>query len=540
MTSLRWLMPCVVLCLGAGVSDPLRAEEPLHVRIDRLIAAKFAGQTPASRTEDAAFLRRVTLDLAGRIPSAEETQKFLSDSSPEKRQQVIDELLAAPSYAPAMENLFHVMLMERRGDDAKWKAFLQTSFEKNRPWNEMARLMLDPPAEEDSAGASFFISKRLESYGQNPVDYSGLTRDVGRMFLGVDLQCAECHDHLFIEDYKQVDFQGLFFVYKNLKAQKGKLPAVAQTVMADKLEFVSVFDPTQMQTGPRIPFGKEIMIPPNLPKPEPKKKKQKTEDPSVESLFDPLSLVAEEMTDAENERFNKNIVNRLWFAMMGRGLVMPLDLFHSGNKPSHPELLDLLATEFVSHNYDIQWLLRELALTETYQRSSLLPEGLEKPPAPESYLVALEKRLSAEQLLDSVLTATENATRIPKVDSEGKPNAAYTVLEKKFLAAFANEEREPEIDINATVKASLFLMNDGDVLALLDPQAGNLTDRLAKIEDVAKVTEELYLSLFSRRPTEEERTEIVSYLEKNRDRRDLAIRQVAWGMLSSVEFCVNH
>lgn len=541
MTSMRWLMPCLLLVFGSQTAEWIQADEPLHVQIDGLIAAKFSGQTPASRTEDAAFLRRVTLDFSGRVPSTEETRKFLADTSPNKREKVIDKLLAAPGYAHRMENLFHVMFMERRGDDEKWKSFLQSSFEKNRPWNEMARMMLDPSDEEETAGASFFIAKRLESYGANPVDYPGLTRDVGRMFLGVDLQCAECHDHLFIEDYKQVDFQGLFFVYKNLKAQKGKVPALKQTVMADKLEFVSVFESTQMQTGPRIPFGKEIRIPPNLPKPDPKKKKKpKTDEPTLESLFDPMSLVAAEMTDAGNARFNKNIVNRLWFAMMGRGLVMPLDLFHSGNEPSHPELLDLLAKEFVAHNYDIKWLLRELALTETYQRSSQLPEGTDKPPKAESYLVALEKRLSAEQLLDSLLDATENAERFPKTDKEGKTNEDYTSLQKKFRAAFANEEREPEVDVNATVKASLFLMNDDDVLALLEPKEGNLTDRLGKIKDLGQVTDELYLSLFSRLPTNEERSEVSGYLEKHHSRRETAIRQIAWAMLSSIEFCVNH
>ncbi|MCA9069817.1 MAG: DUF1549 domain-containing protein, partial [Planctomycetaceae bacterium] len=308
MRFLRWVMLSLVLTHWGVFPGLVQGDEPLHVRIDRLIEEKFAGKTPASQTDDAAFLRRVSLDLAGSIPTADETRKFVADTTANKRENVIDELLAAPTYAPRMESFFHVMFMERRGDDAKWKSFLQTSFEKNRPWNEMARLMLDPPDEEESSGASYFITKRLESYGANPVDYSGLTRDVGRMFLGVDLQCAECHDHLFIEDYKQVDFQGLFFVYKNLKPQKGKVPSVQQTVMADKLEFVSVFDPTQMQTGPRIPFGKEITIPPNLPKPDPKKKKQKTDEPTVESLFDPLSLVAAEITNSDNKRFNRNIV----------------------------------------------------------------------------------------------------------------------------------------------------------------------------------------------------------------------------------------
>ena len=536
----RLLFACVA-GLWILPTDVAPAAEPLHVQIDRLIAEKFADQKPAPPAEDAAFLRRAMLDLAGTIPTAEETQKFLADADPEKRAKLIDRLLEAPSYADRMENLFHIMLMERRGDHPEWSRFLKTSFEQNRPWDQMARAILDPPAaDENLRGAAFFVTKRLEKYGENPTDYSGLTRDVGRMFLGVDLQCAECHDHLFVDDYKQVDFQGLYFVFKNLAIGKETFPAVTQKAMTEKLEFVSVFDPAQRQTGPRIPFGKELAIP-ELPPPQPEKNKKK-QPTSVddESAFDPLSLIAAEMASAENERFNRNIVNRLWFAMMGRGLVMPLDLFHSDNPPSHPELLDLLAREFVAHGSDIRWFLRELALTETYQRGSQVPESLTELPPPESYLVASEKRLSAEQLLAAVLVATGNQSRLGKLTADGKPNAGYAQLETKFRNAFANEVKEPEVEINATVKGALFLLNDEAVLELLKPQPGNLFNRLSKIEGPEPAIEELFLSIFSRKPSDEERSLVLEYLKKNSDRRETALRHIAWGMLSSVEFSVNH
>lgn len=530
-----WLLVLVSL----EFVQPALGDDGLHIQIDRLIAEKFGDQKPAGTCDDAEFLRRVMLDLAGRIPTAEETRKFLADASPSKRERQIDRLLADAAYAARMENLFHVMLMERRGDNPEWAKFLKGSFEENRPWNEMALAILAPKeADESLRGGAFFYTKRLEKYGENPTDYSGLTRDVGRMFLGVDLQCAECHDHLFVDDYKQVDFQGLFFVYKNLAIRSDKFPAVKQLVMTEKLEFVSVFDPAQKQTGPRVPFGKEFPIPPGLPKPEPAKKK--TKEPPAPSSFDPLSLLAGEIASPDNPQFNKNIVNRLWFLMMGRGLVMPLDLFHSENPPSHPKLLELLAREFANHQYDIKWFLKELALSETYQRSSQWPEGTKDAPKPESYLVALEKRLSAEQLLASVLEATGNAKRMGKATSDGKPSVENADLQKRFLAAFANEPKEPELEVNATVKAALFLLNDPKVQELLKPREGNLIDRLSKISDNRQAAEELFLSVFSRMPTDEERSGVVDYLEKNAHRRDVALGDIAWGMLSSIEFCVNH
>jgi hypothetical protein len=518
---------------GAAVGD-----EALHVQIDRLIAKQFGSQQPAPRCDDAAFLRRVMLDFAGRIPTAAETRAFLADAAPDKRAKIIDKWLADPAYAARMENLFHVMLMERRGDNPEWAKFLKTSFEQNRPWNEMAQAILDPnETDETLRGGAFFYTKRLEKYGENPTDYSGLTRDVGRMFLGVDLQCAECHDHLFVDDYKQVDFQGLFFVYKNLGIRNDKFPAVAQSAMTEKLDFVSVFDPTQRETGPRVPFGKEFPIPPGLPKPDPKKKKNA--GTSLDSLFDPLSLLAGDIAAPGNEQFNKNIANRLWFLLMGRGLVMPLDLFHSENPPSHPELLDLLAREFVAHKYDVKWFLKELALSETYQRGSRWPEGLSAAPNPESYLVALEKRLSAEQLLASLLEATGNAERMAK-SADGKPNAEYADLQKRFLAAFANEPKEPEVELSATVKAALFLMNDPKVQELFKPQSGNLIERLSQTPDNRQAAEKLFLGIFSRLPTDDEKAQVISYLEKNADRRETALGHIAWGMTSSIEFCVNH
>src|SRR5688500_12021581 len=186
----------LLLLIAAAASGS--AAEPLHAAIDRHIAAGANGATLSPPADDAEFLRRVTLDLAGRIPTADEARAFLADRSPDRRAKRIDQLLAGPEYAARMSDLFHVWLMERQGDHPDWAAWLQSAFETNKPWDRMAREMLRAAAADPKArGASFFLAKRLENYGQNPVDYPGLTRDVGRLFLGKNLQCAECHDHLF-------------------------------------------------------------------------------------------------------------------------------------------------------------------------------------------------------------------------------------------------------------------------------------------------------------------------------------------------------
>jgi Protein of unknown function (DUF1549)/Protein of unknown function (DUF1553) len=509
----------------------------LHERIDELVAAKAKteGWAVAKVADDAEFLRRVWLDFAGTIPSADDARAFLNDKAPDKRAKLIDTLLASDRYARRMRDLFNIMLMERRGDDVAWLTYLEASFKANKPWDQLAREILKPDRnDEQTRAAAYFYTKRLEHYGQNPIDYPGLTRDVGRLFLGKDFQCAQCHDHLFVKDYKQADFQGMYITYKNLAIDtQAKFPAVAEGVLTQKVEFVSVFKKdVQKTTGPRVPGKQEIAIPTFEKGQEwlvpPDKSKHLPGVPK----FSPLSEFAKEIPSADNPSFVRNAVNRLWFIMLGRGLVHPLDLNHSKNPPSHPEVLDLLASEFVAHKFDIKWLLRELALTQTYQRSSLLPkaEGA-KPPPEQAFTVALERRLSAEQLLDAVLAATGPA----KID-----DAARKELTKRFVAALANEAGDPEESVSPSLKAALFLSNDEKVLALLEPHEGNLVDRLSKLDDAGAAADELYLSVLTRMPSDAERSEVADYVKANPDRKATALGQLAWAMLASAEFAANH
>jgi uncharacterized protein DUF1549/uncharacterized protein DUF1553 len=516
------LLSAVLLAAASAAA----AADPLHVEIDTLIVGRNSTKPRSAPSDDAEFLRRIYLDLAGRIPSVHEARTFLEDRSADKRAKLIDQLLAGPDYPRRMQELFNVMLMERLGDHAEWNKYLRSSFAANKPWDQLAREILAArPKDESTRGAGFFYAKRLENYGQNPVDYAALTRDVGRLFLGMDLKCAQCHDHLFIKTYKQQDFQGLHAFFQNAFLQDAKFPTVGEKPLTQKIAYMSVLRKEPKQTGPRLPGMNEIDIP-TLPKGE-----EYTQRPDPKALFpgvprfSPLALLAQQLPTADNTAFTRNIANRLWFVMLGRGLVHPLDLHHRDNPPSHPELLDLLAREFAAHKFDIQWLLREIALSETYQRSSILPK--EEPP-PESFLVALEKRVSAEQLLRSMLEAT--GTQAPNVDA----------LQTKFVRAFAGPRREPEDEFNPSLKAALFVLNDDTVLAWLTPRPGNLIDRLMKLDNADQIADELYLSVLTRRPTAEERQDVADYLAKKADRRAAALGHLAWALLASTEFCVNH
>jgi len=538
--------------------------EPLHEKIDRLIEGRAGGalSPPAS---DAEFVRRIYLDLAGRIPTASEARAFLDGAREDKRARLVDRLLSSPDYSRRMKDFFHVMFLERRGTDPEWERFLDHAFSKNMPWDEMVEAIVNPDAEDpNTRGSAYFFTKRLEKYGQNPVDMPRLVRDVGRLFLGVDLQCAQCHNHPFVDDYHQVDYQGLYAFVGHISTRRGaKFPALDEKLLRDKVEFVSVFTMEKGETGPRLPGGEEVAIPVYKKGEEylvpPDRKKRTAGVPR----FRPLEELGKRLPTENNTAFARNIANRLWWMLMGRGIVHPLDWHHSGNPPSHPELIDLLAVEVVAHDFDIKWMLRQIARTRAYGRSSLLPAGVKEENVPEaSYRVALEKPLSAEQLLFAMLIATGEHRRLlgadyfsirtPELEEGMPPEPELTASEKaaereelaelreRFKKAFANPPQEPEVDFHPSVRAALFMLNDGVVLSWLEPREDNLAARLLKIDDAEKLADELYLSILSRRPSSEERGEVTSLLQSRQHQRTEMIRRLIWALLASTEASVNH
>ncbi|MCC6509471.1 MAG: DUF1553 domain-containing protein, partial [Pirellulaceae bacterium] len=277
--------------------------------------------------------------------------------------------------------------------------------------------------------------------------------------------------------------------------------------------------------------GEEYLVPPD----------KKLRTPGV-LKFSPLKVLAEALPSDQNQAFSRNIANRLWWMMMGRGLVEPLDLHHSANPPSHPQLLDLLATEFTKQHFDIKWLLRELALTETYQRSGLLPQGADEQTPLTTYCSALERPLSARQIMLALQTASgEPSTEDKATEDKAKDGKkAAEELQLRFEKAFANPPKEPEVAVTPTVKGALFLSNDQMVTQLFQRKDGNLVDRLAKLEPNQAIIDEAYLSVLSRLPTDDERSELEKFMGEFAGPRERAIGHIAWALASSTEFIVNH
>lgn len=545
----------VLLVTAASATAGRSDDAPLHQRIDRLIAARAAAPV-AARSSDAEFLRRVTLDLAGTIPSSGETRKFLADGDADKRTRLVDQLLAGPHYARRMQQALTVLLLERRAgaavSDHEWNEYVAGSLAANKPWDQFVReLVAADGRDEQTRGAIRFFVDGGRS------DHHQMTQDVARIFLGMNIQCAQCHDHPNVEDFHQADYFGLYaYLQQSVPKTDTQLKKVflVENVAAGKVDFKSVFIPDdQRATGPRLPAGQEIEVPAF-------EKGEELAEPARDGLpgvpkFRPRSLLARDLTSAGNQRFVRNSVNRLWFLLMGRGLVHPLDMMHAKNPPSHPELLELLAQDFVASGFDIKHLLREIALTEAYQRSSVLPPDLQaKDAAADTYRVARPRPLSAEQVAFSVLQATGNLQRVLQTPvpepstftykdySNGRipaPDNLPDIL-TLFSATFGNPPGEAEVDFRPSVQQSLFLMNEQLVMHWLEPRDANLIDRLVGIGEPDAVADELYLSVLTRLPDDEERAIVVSYLSADDDRRTAALGELAWSLLTGAEFRLNH
>lgn len=519
------------------------AQAPLHQRIDQALAAKnpnFAAQA-APAASDAEFLRRIHLDLTGTIPTTAELRAFLADNAADKRAKLIDKLLASPEHFRHMAHVFDVLFMERRPDkfikrDA-WIGYLRMAFQENRPWDELVREILGADGFADEhrrPPAKFYLDRAAEPHL--------LTKDISRLFLGMNLQCAQCHDHPRVKQYLQDDYYGIYAFLNRTTIftdPKTKLVSLAEKADGD-VTYQSVFDPNKLTKtaapkmvkavalkDPDLPKGAEYVVAP-------------AKDVRPVPKYSRRAQLAGQLTDAANVPFRRNIANRLWAHMMGRGIVHPLDMDHPGNPPSHPELLDLLAEEIGTMKFDMRAFVRELALSAAYQRSSELPSGVADA-APDSYLAMNLKPLSAEQFAFSILQATgqTDAERL----ALGDKAAEMTLYQKMAPSAatvvgmFAGPSGQAE-SFQATLNQAFFIANGKVLRGWLAARNGSLMDRLMKLKDDGEVAEELYLSILTRPPSAEEKKEIAELLKVGE--RSAALREVAWALLASAEFRFNH
>ena len=461
------------------LSFPAVAEIPLHEQIDTAVS-KYQALNNESLATAAEFQRRVYLDLLGTIPSAQETRSFLDDGAADKREQLVNRIIADPRLNHRLANVFDIMLMERIADgqvkSAQWRQYLYDSFVANKPYNVLAREILN------SNGADPAFRPAARFYLDRAGETNRLTRDVGRMFFGMDMQCAQCHDHPSIDGYFQRDYYGLFaFLNRShILTDTAKKNYFAEKSVGN-VSFKSVFTEEAGETGPHLPGDAPIAEPVHN-KVDEYKVRPRANVVTVPT-YSRREQLAQTATNGKNKAFNRNIANRLWGLMNGRALVTPVDLQHAENPPLNPELMNVLELGIVQLNFDVKAFLREVALSKTYQRSYQLDSS-----AKVTVAHIQEKLESAEtfqtELSKKVLAAAQAWEQQQVVLAE--LDTQWTEIRAAYVKA----------DKTASAKLDKYLKEDGSLITASNsisqstPKRDTLAAAAAEIDAVLKLLPE--------------------------------------------------
>ncbi len=508
-------------------------------RIDRLLESAWAakGIQPATRADDAEFLRRVYLDLAGRIPSVAEVRTFLADKQDDKRRRLIAELLERPTYSQHFTTVWRTLLMPEANSNFQtmfmvpgFEAWLRKQFDENVHYDAMVRELLTTPVSQQSmrlyrqnvneqiTPVSFYMAKETKP--------ENLASATARVFLGIRLECAQCHDHPFAE-WKRDQFWSFAAFFSGLKTQE----------QGDGIRTPLSEEPNKREIA--IP-GTNRQAPATFP------------DGTAPQWKDKVATrqtLADWVTGAENPYFAKATVNRVWAYFFGKGLVEPIDEMVGSQETvaHHAELLDELARSFVASGFNLKFLLETIVSTRAYQLTS----GGGKSVTGELYSRHPVRGLTAEQLFDSVAIATG----LGATDSQGPINVFNNTSPRaEFVTKFGNQS-ERATDHETSILHALTLMNGKVIADATNPEKSQL---LASVLDAPFFTtptriETFYLATLSRMPTPKELAHATDFLTaatvagglttsgvELEKRTHAALADILWSLLNSGEFLLNH
>ena len=524
-----------VATFGATVplGAPVDKLPPAKNFIDELVFKKLrrVGMPPSELCDDATFLRRVTVDVAGRLPTADEAREFLASTDANKRNVWVDRLLAGTDYADYFANKWSALLRNKRDEQREMRAtfgfhdWVRDAMLTNKPYDRFAREIVAASGEvaENPPVAWYREVKSADDQ----------LKDTAQLFLGLRVQCAQCHHHPF-EKWSQQDYYGFAAFFSRVGRKAGPNPG--EETIFHRRGGAGATNPKTKQLVKPVGLGAAaVELPPD-------------EDPRL--------ALADWMTAKDNPFFARSLVNRYWKHFLGRGLVEPEDDMRETNPATNPELLAALARHFVQSGYDLKDLVRTICRSSVYQLAST--------PNPHNavdrqyFSRYYPKRMTAEVLLDAV-----NALAGTKADFGGLPAGTRAVqlpdnsfnAANYFLQVFGRPEAssacECERSGDASLAQSLHLINAKDVqdkLASAEGAAARLASDDKRADD-AKV-EELYLRAFSRKPAAEELAAAKAYVEKKvagraKEQDEKAARKVAyedliWVLVNTKEFSFNH
>jgi hypothetical protein len=521
ISGLTALVVVVTAARSPAADKPALLDEPaLAARIDALLAArqKAKGVPPAPRNDDAAFIRGAYLDLAGCIPPLIDVRDFLNDPRPDKRRAWVDALLAGrkpagkpDAYPRHLATVLRSWVLSRtNSDDAAVlarpvEAWLFERLKKGMGYDKLVREMIATSPAVGGKIKPYGLSANL-FYQANEFKPENLAASTARLFLGVTLECAQCHDDRSGGGWKQGEFWSLAAFY-------GGVDPVALRV-SDRREI-------------ELPGSKGVARARFLAGGE----------PAWAPAADPRAVLADWVTGPDNPYFARAAANRVWWHLFGTGLTDPVDSRGDHNPPSHPELLDELARQFAGHGHDLAYLIRAITCTDAYQRSSASTHPGQNDPR--LFARKAVRGLSPEQLFDSLAEATD-FRGVGTGPGERDPDPGALTPRQQFVGRFAHPGGAAA---STSVPQALYMMNgpfvsgrtsrkhNGTLAAVIDDHRGG----------TSRQVETLFLVTLSRKPTAQESKRFVGFVEGGlaADRGD-AMADVFWVLINGAEFCLNH
>jgi len=503
--------------------DSLYTDLPVNNFIDELVYERLQtlGIAPSDGCTDAEFLRRVSLDITGVLPTEEEARAFIGDKDPDKRAKLVDHLLEQPAYADIWAGKWADLLRpnpQRVGVKSVYllDEWLRDSFRRNKPYDRMVREIVTAQGSTHRYGPAVVFRDRRKP------------EDVGewfsQIFLGVRMECARCHHHPN-EKWGQEDFFQFAAWFKDI-GRKGK--GISAPISGD---FETIFyrkgrDVTHPVTGEAmkpIPLG--------------------TKPVPVPESADPREALADWMTNPENPYFARAVVNRVWMEFFGQGIVMPVDDFRASNPPTNEPLIDALAKDFVDNGFDLKHLMRTIANSRIYQLSSTPNES--NVADTENYSRSYRRRLPAEVMLDAVADFTQTPLSFQGMPSGSRAIATWNYkLGSEFLDAFGRPNSSAqcpcERDVRPSVVQALHMMHSNGLQAKLADKNGRAAKLAASDKSPEQIVQELYLSAYGREPKAAEvRVALTAFYGADATRQT-AIEDVMWALINSAEFVFNH
>jgi len=467
----------------------------------------------SAKTEDAEFLRRVYLYLVGVIPPAEKVKAFLDSKDANKRAKVVEELLTDARYGKAMAEVWTNVMVPRESNNRRLDAsplqqWMSAQFNANKPWDKLVYELVTASGPIDQNGAvTYFVG--------NPTP-DKITDSVTKLFLGVQLQCAQCHNHPFT-GWKQNEYWAMAAFFMKTKMNANPQQAAKKGVVITVSE------------SPSLKFGKKKGLPEGA-KIVPAKFLQ-GEQPKMNPSGPDRPVLAAWMTSPKNQFFARALVNKMWHHFFGRGLVNPIDDMHAENPASHPELLSALAEQFTTNGFDVKYLIRAIVNSDAYQRSSRPNKGNEADT--ELFSRAAVRVMTPEQLYDSLATVVGNFRKADlgknKVGKKGPGNPR-----DQFINFFRIDEGADPLEYQVGIPQALRLMNAPQ----LNTSAA-LIDQATKAGTPAQAIDILYMATVSRHPDADELARLTSYAGKQSSLRT-ALSDILWALLNSGEFTTNH